>query len=70
VIVRVVNNTPRSAWGTLRFPDEGPWEVTPCRLDETPLGEAELVRGSFSFEGAARAVLTVRVKRASQRLAT
>jgi mannosylglycerate hydrolase len=70
VIVRVVNNTPRSAWGTLRFPDEGPWEVTPCRLDETPLGESELVRGSFSFEGAARAVLTVRVKRASQRLAT
>ena len=64
VIVRVVNNTPRTAWGTLRFPDAGPWQVTRCRLDETVHGEPDVVHGAFSFEGAPRAVLTLRVKRA------
>jgi alpha-mannosidase len=62
-ILRVVNNTLRSAWGTLRFPDDGPWEVTPCRLDETAVGPPSVVAGAFSFEGAPRAVLTFRVKR-------
>ncbi|GAB1341020.1 hypothetical protein MASR1M101_01470 [Gemmatimonas sp.] len=64
VIVRVVNNTSRHAWGTLHFPNDGPWEVIPCRLDETPISAAQVVGGAFSFEGAPRAVLTVRVKRA------
>ena len=62
-VLRVVNNTLRSAWGTLRFPDDGPWEVTPCRLDETAVGPPSVVAGAFSFEGAPRAVLTFRVKR-------
>jgi UDP-3-O-acyl-N-acetylglucosamine deacetylase len=48
---------------TLRFPDDGPWEVTPCRLDETAVGPPSVVAGAFSFEGAPRAVLTFRVKR-------
>jgi alpha-mannosidase len=64
VIVRVVNNTPRNAWGTLHFPDDGPWEVIRCRIDETPVGAAEVTSGAFSFEGAPRAVLTMRIKRA------
>ena len=64
VIVRVVNNTPRYSWGSLHFPDSGPWEVTMCRLDETPVHDPEVVGGAFSFEGAPRAVLTMRVKRA------
>ena len=63
VIVRVVNNAPRAAWGTVRFPAAGPWEVTRCRLDETPVAPSVVVQGAFSFEGASREVLTIRVKR-------
>ena len=61
-VVRVVNNTGRRAWGTLRLPHAGPWEVTRCRLDETPVAEPVIVEGAFSFEEGPRGVLSVRVK--------
>jgi alpha-mannosidase len=63
VVLRVVNNTTRPAWGTVRFPDDGPWEVTRCRLDEEPQAPAETVGRALTFDAGPRAVLTFRIRR-------
>lgn len=63
VVLRVVNNTTRSAWGTVRFPDDGPWLVTRCRLDEEPLAPPETVGRALTFEAGPRAVVTFRIRR-------
>ncbi|AMW05148.1 hypothetical protein GEMMAAP_10610 [Gemmatimonas phototrophica] len=62
IIIRVVNLTARSAWGTVRLPHDGPWEVTRCRLDETPLDAAHQCTGAYTFEGRPGEVLTLRVR--------
>lgn len=63
VIIRVVNLTDRQAWGTVRLPLEGPWSVTRCRLDETPLGQPEHCDEAYTFHGEPGEVLTWRVHR-------
>jgi Glycosyl hydrolases family 38 N-terminal domain/Alpha mannosidase middle domain len=64
VLIRVVNNTARAAWGTVRLPHAGPWDVTRCRLDETPLNAAQRCDGAYTFEGRPGEVITLRVRRA------
>lgn len=63
MVMRVVNLTQRSAWGTIHMPTHGPWSVVRCRLDETAIGAADIVDRAFSFEAGPREILTVRVKR-------
>jgi alpha-mannosidase len=65
IVIRVVNLTARSAWGTVRLPHDGPWEVTRCRLDETPLDAAQQCSGAYTFEGGPGEVLTLRVRPAA-----
>lgn len=64
VLVRVVNVTTRRAWGAVRLPHTGPWSVTRCRLDETPLDAPQRCEGAYTFEGGAGEVVTLRVRRA------
>ncbi len=64
VVLRAVNLTARHAMGAWQLPDTGPWLVTPCRLDETPTGEAYISHGQITLDAGPREVLTVRVRRA------
>ncbi|MBL0940147.1 MAG: hypothetical protein IBJ03_14730 [Gemmatimonadaceae bacterium] len=66
VILRAVNLTDREAFGAWHMPDAGPWQVTPCRLDETATGETWTSTGHIPLQASARATLTVRVRRADQ----
>lgn len=64
VLLRAVNLTTRQATGAWRLPDSGPWLVTPCRLDETPIGDTYVSHGQVLLDAGPREVLTVRVRRA------
>lgn len=64
MLLRAVNLTARHAMGAWQLPDAGPWLVTPCRLDETPTGEAFISHGQITLDAGPREVLTVRVRRA------
>jgi mannosylglycerate hydrolase len=63
VVLRAVNLTARHAMGAWQLPDAGPWLVTPCRLDETPVAESYLSSGQVLLDAGPREVLTVRVCR-------
>lgn len=64
VILRAVNLTPRAAHGAWHLPDAGPWEITRCRLDETPLAAPSVASTVVSFEAGPREVITLQVRRA------
>jgi mannosylglycerate hydrolase len=64
IVLRAVNWSEREAVGCWTLPDDGPWEVTRCRLDETALDEPALCDRSLEFPIGARAVVTYRVRRA------
>jgi alpha-mannosidase len=63
IVLRVVNTTQRTAWGSIRLPLAGPWSVVRCRLDETPITPEEVSEREISFEARPREVLTWHVKR-------
>ena len=63
IVLRVVNTTQRTAWGSIRMPLAGPWSVVRCRLDETPIAPNEVSEREISFEARPREVLTWRVQR-------
>ncbi|MCE2902268.1 MAG: hypothetical protein ACK5XT_00090 [Gemmatimonas sp.] len=64
VVLRAHNLTPRPANGAWHLPDEGPWEVTRCRLDETPVAETIVTGSVVPLAAGPREVITVRVRRA------
>ncbi|MCA0376519.1 MAG: hypothetical protein LCH84_12770 [Gemmatimonadetes bacterium] len=63
VVLRAVNLTAHRAAGSWRLPDDGPWSVTACRLDETPLGESVLSAARVPFVAEPRGVVTLLVRR-------
>lgn len=63
VILRAVNCLDRDVAGTWRLPFPGPWAATPCRIDETPIGEAVVCDGEVPFTAGARAIVTFVVRR-------
>ena len=64
ILLRAVNLASEPADGTWTMPDDGPWDITPCRFDETPIGATEQRRGTIPFRASARGVVTLRVQRA------
>ena len=64
VILRAVNLTSAVIDGVWDLPDEGPWEVTPCRLDETATGPTTRHAGRVVIRSSARGIVTLRVRRA------
>jgi alpha-mannosidase len=64
VILRAVNLTARASHGAWQLPDGGPWEVTHCRLDETPVAEPVIMGAVVPLEAGPREVITLRVRRA------
>ncbi|WP_337172186.1 glycoside hydrolase family 38 C-terminal domain-containing protein [Gemmatimonas aurantiaca] len=66
VILRAVNCLDRDVAGTWRLPFPGPWAATPCRLDETPIGEAMLCEQDMSFSTGPRGIVTFLVRRAPE----
>ncbi len=65
LVLRATNVTDADVRGAWRMPHDGPWEVTPCRLDETPT-EPTIVTGAYiALHATARALVTVRVRRAA-----
>ncbi len=59
--VNVRNEATRGAW---TMPDDGPWVVTRCRMDQTPMSAPTVLQRSIVFEAGARAVITYLVHRA------
>jgi mannosylglycerate hydrolase len=64
VILRAVNLTTRAAQGAWHLPDDGPWHVTRCRLDETAEAEPMVTGAAVPLEAGPREVITLRVRRA------
>lgn len=63
VVLRAVNGLDRDVTGAWRLPVAGPWTATPCRLDETPIGEAVVCMQEIPFTAGARAIVTFVVRR-------
>ena len=63
VLLRAVNVNDAPSTGTWVMPDEGPWLVTPVRMDQTPIGSARECNASITFTAGPRAVVTHRVQR-------
>lgn len=63
VVLRAVNLTTREARGSWLLPHDGPWLVTPCRLDETPLGHAQSCGAHVPLVAGPREVVTLLVQR-------
>jgi alpha-mannosidase len=59
VILRAVNLTAHPTRGTWQLPHEGPWQVTRCRLDETPLGDPAASGARVEFQAGPREIVTV-----------
>jgi hypothetical protein len=64
LLLRATNVTDTEAEGTWVMPHEGLWEVTPCRLDETPTGPARATSERIALHLGPRALATVCVRRA------
>ena len=65
VILRAVNLTADIVSGQWILPHEGPWVITPCRLDETPCGAARPCGALVDFVAQPREIVTVHVAAAS-----
>jgi hypothetical protein len=64
LLLRVSNVTDQAVVGAWLLPHEGPWYVTPCRLDETPTGPETVTGARIALEVAPRALFTVCARRA------
>ena len=64
LLLRVTNVTDQPASGSWQMPTSGPWRVTRCRLDETPLDESEIFRDAIPLQLSPRALHTLLVSRA------
>lgn len=63
LLLRVSNITDADASGWWMLPAAGPWHVTRCRLDETPLGDAQLCDAKIPLHLAPRALHTLLISR-------
>ena len=63
LLLRVTNVTDAIAVGRWQMPTSGPWRVTVCRLDETPLVEPELFHDVIPLHVAPRALHTLLISR-------
>ena len=61
VVLRAVNRTEAHANGAWQLPNDGPWMVQQCRLDETPIGAAERCGAVIAFTAAPREIVTLLV---------
>ena len=61
LLLRVSNVTDQPATGSWQMPTSGPWRVTRCRLDETPLGEPEIIHAEIRLQLASRELHTLLV---------
>ncbi len=59
VILRAVNLTAHPTRGTWHLPHEGPWQITRCRLDETPLGDPVASGARVAFQAGPREIVTM-----------
>ena len=59
VILRAVNLTAHPTRGTWHLPHEGPWQITRCRLDETPLGDPAASGARVAFQAGPREIVTM-----------
>jgi alpha-mannosidase len=64
IVLRAVNLTESPVTGHWELPDAGPWEVTPCRMDETPIADTHATNERIPLALPPRGVATVRVRRA------
>lgn len=64
MILRAVNMTARAAHGAWQLPDDGPWLVTRCEFDETPLEPSQTSGAVIPLDAGPREVITIRVRRA------
>jgi len=65
VILRAVNLTAESVAGHWLLPHDGPWLVTRCRLDETPLDSPTAHKSRIAFTAGPREIVTLHVAIAS-----
>jgi hypothetical protein len=63
VVLRAVNCLDHEVRGLWRLPMHTRWIVTPCRLDETPLGDSVIHGSDVPFIAQPRATVTFLVKR-------
>ena len=61
IILRAVNLTGATVHGHWMLPHDGPWIVTRCRLDETPLDTAQPVGARIDFVAGPRAIVSLHV---------
>ncbi len=61
IVLRAVNLTSKPVAGYWRLPYNGPWLVTPCRLDETPVGPAIVRDARIAFTAGPREIVTMLV---------
>jgi hypothetical protein len=61
VVLRAVNRTASHTRGSWQLPNDGPWMVQRCRLDETPIGVAERCGAVIAFTAAPREIVTLLV---------
>ncbi len=64
LILRAVNLTDAAAYGAWYLPSDGPWLVTPCRLDEVPLAPTERCGRELTFPAGPRETITLHVAHA------
>jgi len=64
LLLRVSNVSDDHSCGEWIMPDEGPWDVQPCLLDETPLGDGFTAGQRIALTVGPRALYSVRVRRA------
>ena len=65
IILRAVNLTAESVSGYWMLPNEGPWHITRCRLDETPLDGPRLCGDRVDFLAGPREIVTLHITAAS-----
>ena len=64
LLLRATNVTDAPAVGAWQMPSAGPWKVTRCRLDETPLADAESFANEIPLQLSPRALHTLLISRA------
>ena len=64
LILRALNVRDENAIGAWILPDDGPYIITPCRLDETPIGPTVQTNARVPIRVAPHGLVTVIVRRA------
>jgi len=65
IILRTVNLTCAPVPGHWMLPHDGPWLVTRCRLDETPLDSPVACDARIAFTAGPREIVTLHIAAAS-----